>query len=89
MTWKKGGCHCGAVRFDVLLPDEVEVQSCNCSICRMTGYLHLIVPVSRFRLTRGAETLKPYVFNTETAKHLFKISCAYTTLPSVNSRAPA
>ena len=71
MSWKRGGCHCGAVRFDVLLADEVEVQSCNCSICRMTGYLHLIVPKSHVRLTGGAETLKTYVFNTGTAKHLF------------------
>jgi hypothetical protein len=68
-SWKKGGCHCGAVRFEVFLPDEVEVQACNCSICRMTGYL--IVPRSRFRLTAGDETLKTYVFNTGAAKHLF------------------
>ena len=25
MTWKKGGCHCGAVAFEVLAPDEIEV----------------------------------------------------------------
>ena len=75
LSWKKGGCHCGAVRFEVLLGDEVEVQSCNCSICRMTGYLHLIVPKSRFRLADGAKSLKTYVFNTGTAKHLFCGAC--------------
>ena len=26
MTWKEGGCHCGAVRFEVLAPDEIEVK---------------------------------------------------------------
>ena len=43
MSWKQGGCHCGAVRFEVLAPDEIEAKECNCSICRMSGYLHLIV----------------------------------------------
>ena len=37
MTWKKGGCHCGAVTFEVLAPDDVEVDDCNCSICSKTG----------------------------------------------------
>ena len=74
-SWKKGGCHCGAVCFEVLTPDEVEVQACNCSICRMTGYLHLIVPKSRFRLLAGEEKLTMYVFNTGTAKHLFCSIC--------------
>jgi hypothetical protein len=47
MTWKSGGCHCGAVRYEVLAPEEIEAKECNCSICRMTGYLHLIVPADR------------------------------------------
>ena len=25
MSWKGGGCHCGAVRFEVLAPDEIDV----------------------------------------------------------------
>ena len=74
-SWKKGGCHCGVVRFEVLVPEEVEVQACNCTICRMTGYLHLIVPKSRFRLLAGNENLTTYAFNTGTAKHLFCRSC--------------
>ena len=55
MTWRSGGCHCGAVRFEVLAPEEIEAKECNCSICRMTGYLHLIVDADRFRLTKGAD----------------------------------
>jgi len=74
-SWKKGGCHCGAVRFEVQAPDEVEVQACNCTICRMTGYLHLIVPKSRFRLLAGKEKLATYTFNTGTARHLFCKVC--------------
>ena len=62
MTWKSGGCHCGAVRYEVLAPDEIEVKECNCSICRKTGYLHLIVEAERFRLLKGADKLTTYTF---------------------------
>lgn len=75
MTWKPGGCHCGAVRFEVLAPDEIEVEECNCSICRMTGYLHLIVAADRFRLLKGADKITTYRFNTGTAKHHFCSVC--------------
>jgi hypothetical protein len=75
MSWKKGRCHCGAVRFEVLAPDEVEVQACNCSICHMTGYFHLLVPKSRFRLLAGEDVLTTYTFKTETAKHTFCSVC--------------
>ena len=75
MTWKKGGCHCGAVAFEVLTPDEVELVDCNCSMCAKTGFLHLIVPKERFRLLSGADKLTAYEFNTKTAKHLFCSVC--------------
>ena len=42
----RGGCHCGAVAFEVEAPRRVTASECNCSICRMSGYLHLIVPRS-------------------------------------------
>jgi hypothetical protein len=71
----RGGCHCGAVAFEVDAPARVTVSECNCSICRMTGFLHLIVPRSRLRLLRGAEALSDYRFNTGMAQHLFCRSC--------------
>ncbi|MBV6423515.1 MAG: hypothetical protein NAOJABEB_01311 [Steroidobacteraceae bacterium] len=67
----RGGCHCGAVRFEVDAPAAIEALECNCSICRATGFLHLIVPASRFRLLAGADALRAYTFNTGTARHLF------------------
>lgn len=70
-----GGCHCGAVRFEVDAPDDMEVEECNCSICRMTGFLHLIVPKSAFVLLRGEESLSLYTFNTGVAKHYFCSTC--------------
>jgi hypothetical protein len=71
----RGGCHCGAVAFEVDAPPELTALECNCSVCRMSGFLHLIVPRSRFRLLRGAEELAEYRFNTGTARHLFCRRC--------------
>jgi hypothetical protein len=70
-----GGCHCGRVRFEVRAPAHLEVQECNCSMCSKVGYLHLIVPKSRFELLSGQESLTSYQFNTGTAKHLFCSHC--------------
>ena len=71
----RGGCHCGAVAFEVDAPARLVVQDCNCSICAMTGFRHLIVPAGRFRLLRGADALTEYKFNTGTARHLFCRHC--------------
>jgi hypothetical protein len=71
----RGGCHCGDVAFEVEAPARLTVQDCNCSMCSMTGYLHLIVPASRFRLLRGDDRLTAYTFNTGVARHLFCRRC--------------
>ena len=71
----RGGCHCGAVAFEVDAPARLTVSDCNCSICRMSGYQHLIVPRARFRLLSGADSLSEYRFNTGTARHLFCRHC--------------
>ncbi|MCB1661030.1 MAG: GFA family protein [Pseudomonadales bacterium] len=70
-----GGCHCGAIKFEVNAPAQVEVEDCNCSICSKSGFLHLIVPKSEFRLLQGAEQLQTYQFNTGIAKHYFCAIC--------------
>ena len=71
----RGGCHCGDVAFEVEAPARLTVQDCNCSMCSMTGYLHLIVPAGRFRLLRGDDRLTAYTFNTGVARHLFCRRC--------------
>ena len=75
MVTHKGSCHCGRVRFEVIAPDEIEVDECNCSICSKLAYLHLIVPRSRFKLLQGSESLTTYTFNTGVAKHYFCSVC--------------
>ncbi len=71
----RGKCHCGAVAFEVEAPERIECAECNCSICTMSGNLHLIVPKSRFRLVRGESELTTYTFNTGVARHLFCKTC--------------
>ena len=71
----RGGCHCRRVRFEVDAPATPDVLECNCSICTMTGFLHLIVPAARFRLLSGEADLVEYAFNTGTARHLFCRHC--------------
>jgi hypothetical protein len=71
----RGGCHCRRVRFEVDAPAVIAALDCNCSICRMGGFLHLIVPATRFRLLSGADALAEYTFNTGTAKHHFCRHC--------------
>jgi hypothetical protein len=59
----------------VIAPPVLAVSECDCSICSKSGYLHLTVPKSRFKLLQGEEVLTTYVFNTRTAKHLFCSVC--------------
>jgi len=71
----RGGCHCGSVRFELDAPARLHAHECNCSICRMTGFLHVIVPASRFRLLTDREALTTYTFNTGIAQHYFCRRC--------------
>lgn len=70
-----GGCHCGAIRFEVEADGKVTCQECNCSICSKTSYLHLIVPKSKFKLLQGTNHLTTYTFDSGEAKHLFCKTC--------------
>lgn len=72
---RSGGCHCDAVRWEADLPDQVVALSCNCSICAMTGFIHVIVDKDHFRITKGEDKLTEYTFNTGAAKHLFCQRC--------------
>lgn len=71
----KGSCHCRAITFEVEAPEVIEADYCNCSICTKSGYLHLIVPLSKFKLLGGKEMLSTYTFNTGIAKHTFCKNC--------------
>ena len=71
-----GGCHCGAVRFTAVLPGPpVPALDCNCSVCRITGFVHVMVPHQDFALVCGRNALSSYRFGTGTAEHLFCRTC--------------
>jgi hypothetical protein len=70
----EGGCHCGRVRFRVSA-DLDAATVCNCSICTMKGFIHVIVPAGNFQLLSGADDVAVYRFNTGVAKHQFCRHC--------------
>ncbi|HSY25131.1 MAG TPA: GFA family protein [Polyangiaceae bacterium] len=76
--WRTGGCHCGRVRFRVR-DDLLRVTECNCSMCVMKGFLHIIVAQEDFERTPGLiaeeDALSTYRFNTGVAQHHFCKHC--------------
>lgn len=80
MQSQSGGCHCGAVRFEVRFPGgEIHPARCNCSICRMRGAVVSFVALEDFALTQGADALSEYRFNTREARHYFCSVCGIYT----------
>lgn len=69
-----GGCHCGAVRYEVKMELD-KVVSCNCSICSRTGTLLAFVPAEQFTLLSGEDALTDYQFNKKHIHHLFCRRC--------------
>ncbi len=58
-----GGCLCGGVRFEVMLPFR-RANHCHCSLCRRhsgsTGLLQARIARERFRLLQGEELIRVY-----------------------------
>ena len=75
MVCHRGGCHCGAVQFEVRAPAHLEVLDCNCSICSLSAYLHLIVHRDHFRLLSGDGAQSEYRFGSGVARHFFCATC--------------
>jgi hypothetical protein len=69
-----GGCHCGAVRFNVRVRELVALD-CNCSVCTKKGFLHVIVAQDDFELLTSPGALATYTFGTHIAKHHFCNAC--------------
>ncbi len=74
MSKHTGGCHCGAVRYEVEA-DINEVMSCNCSMCQKRGSLLSFVPEQQFTLLSGGDDLSDYQFNKKVIHHLFCGTC--------------
>jgi len=71
-----GGCHCRAVRFEAEVGEApVPALDCNCSVCRITGFLHVMVPHAAFELLTGRDALSSYRFGSGAAEHLYCRHC--------------
>ncbi len=80
METKKGSCHCGAVEFEVDLDNGWDnIRRCNCSLCRRKGAVMASVPVEKLRVTKGADMLTLYQWNSKTAQHYFCKVCGIYT----------
>ncbi len=69
-----GGCHCGAVRYQVNMKLDGAI-SCNCSICSKTGTMLAFVPAGQFELLQGQDALSDYQFGKKKIHHLFCKRC--------------
>jgi hypothetical protein len=70
----KGGCHCGAVRYE-LTTQLTGALTCNCSICQKTGTMLTFVPATQFKLVSGEDSLTDYQFGRASIHHLFCKRC--------------
>ncbi len=75
MKTYEGGCHCGLVKFEFEGPHSLTALECNCSICKMSGFLHVIVTKEQLRLETDVHDLNTYQFNTYSAQHIFCPKC--------------
>ncbi len=70
-----GRCHCGSIKFYVLAPAQIAAVKCNCSICQMSGFLHMLVADDKLKIECGEELLTTYQFNKNIARHTFCRVC--------------
>ena len=69
-----GGCHCGAVRYQVTI-DTRQGSRCNCSICNKVSQLGGIVVPDAFQLLSGAESVSKYAWGSKVGQRAFCKQC--------------
>lgn len=74
MSIHQGGCHCGAIAFE-LDAEITEGYDCNCSMCRKRGGLLGFFPREALTLKTSEDGLGTYRFNRQAIAHHFCPSC--------------
>jgi hypothetical protein len=69
-----GGCHCGAVRFEVEA-DTKQAGRCNCSVCTKIAATGGIVKPAAFKLLTSEDGLGVYVWGAQISKRYFCKTC--------------
>lgn len=78
-TTYQGSCHCGEVRYEVIMAPPTKAFACNCSICSRVGWLLSFVPEQDFRLLAGEGKQSDYQFGKKHIHHLFCCICGVRT----------
>jgi len=76
-TTKKhhGSCHCGAVRYEVVLDLAKGVSRCNCTICTKVAATGALTKPDSFTLLSGKESLGTYEWGAKISKRHFCKHC--------------
>lgn len=70
-----GGCHCGAVRFQVDFGAVVRGNRCNCSICAKLAPTASMVKPQALTLLSGDESLSDYEWGARISTRYFCKHC--------------
>src|SRR5690349_13137447 len=70
-----GGCHCGAVRFEIDLAPGQPASRCNCSACTKISPTTRVAKPAAFRLLAGEESLSTYEWGGKSSKRYFCKHC--------------
>lgn len=77
---RKAQCHCGAVRFEVILKDDLKDPiRCNCSYCRMKGAIIVTGDIDGIKILHGKDKLTTYKFHSNSVEHYFCSHCGIYT----------
>lgn len=77
----QGRCHCGAVSFEITVPEIQKGLRCNCSVCERKGAVMTPFTIAPQDIKISAEqgALSTYEFGTDVAKHHFCNRCGIYT----------
>lgn len=73
-TKHSGGCHCGAVRYEVVL-DASNGGRCNCTICLKSAVTSAMVKPGELVVTKGEDKVAVYEWGAKISKRYFCPTC--------------